>query len=66
MYLAFYAQFSDIEGIFMWLRLFSQPMGCPADEVCSKKRHAFLQENGGLGAHLDTMDIEDLFNVSPG
>jgi len=44
-----------------WLRLFCQPTGSPPDEVGSEEHAAFLQIDGWLGAHLDLVQIENLF-----
>jgi len=33
----------------------------PADEIGGKKRHALLQKNSRFRAHLDAVEIENLF-----
>lgn len=47
--------------MFAWLGLFSQPMRSPTDKIGSEEHAAFLQIDGWLGAHLDLVQIENLF-----
>ena len=59
--LAFDAHVLDVERILLRLGPSCEPTSSPADEVGGEQRYAFLQENCGFGAHLDAMQVEDLF-----
>jgi hypothetical protein len=44
-----------------WLRLFSEPMSGPSDEVGQEGGELLLQNQSGGGAHFETMHLKDAF-----
>jgi len=59
--LAFDTHLLDRQGVFGRFSLGLHPISCPTDEIGDKNHESLLKDNRRFGAHLDTVEIENLF-----
>ncbi len=59
--------FFDVKLVRVWFGMLLDPNSEPTDEIGGKNRPGFLDVNGRFGAHLQTIEVEDLFGfLDPG
>lgn len=59
--LTFDADPGQVQVVCAGIGLIGQPVGRPTGEVGGEDDQAFLQKDGEVGAHLDTMEVENMF-----
>ena len=65
--LTFDAHLLDRQGVLGRFGLGLHPISRPTDEIGGKDHESFLKDNSRFGAHLDAVEIENLFGfLDPG